>query len=109
MEPQPECAAGGAPAVAGTGVQFVSALQRLQAQALQHADPLQQRAFELKLAAHGPLGDLGDLGLLAGKVGQLVQAFAADDGRIHVGDQQALAPVRCGHEGDIDGQILHQP
>jgi hypothetical protein len=39
---------------------------------------------------HGPLGDLRDLTLEADEIGELVDAFLAYDGRIHVGDQQAF-------------------
>ena len=65
--------------------------------ALQKADAFLQGALELDLAAHGAFGDGRDLGLDACEIRQFVDAFAIDDGGIHVGDQQALAAV-----GDCD-------
>ena len=83
----------------------VGLLQGGQAQTLQLADPFAQGALELDLAAHGPLGDGGDLRLQPGEIGQLVQALAADDGRIHVGHEQGLAPALA----RLDAEIHRQP
>ena len=58
--------------------------------ALAAARPARESAGEIQFALHRPLGDLGDLGLEPGIVGQLVDAFLPDHGRIHVGDQQLL-------------------
>ncbi len=62
-------------------------------QAGEQRDPLAQRRLELDLAAHGALGDRRDLRLQAGEVGELVKAFLTDDGRIHVGDEEAFPAV----------------
>ena len=62
-------------------------------QALEQRDTGVERGFEIELAAHRRLGDGGDLRLDAGIVGQLVDAFDGDHGRIHVGDEQLLAPA----------------
>ncbi len=64
-----------------------------------------ERGGEIELAAHRRLGDRGDLGLQPGIVGELVDALALDQRRIHVGDQQRLAPGRgIGLHDDIDGR-----
>ncbi len=36
------------------------------------------------------------------KLGQLVDAFLADEGRIHVGDEQPFPAVGGGDDGDVD-------
>ena len=71
-------------------------------QALQQFDAGAQRRLEIEFAIHGARGDRGDLVLDADGVGQLVDAFLLDHGRIHVGDQQALAAVGERDQGDID-------
>ena len=74
-------------------------------QALQQADALAQRGLELDLAAHGAFGDRGDLLLQAEFGGELVDAFLADHGGIHVGDEQALgAAVGLLHH-DVDRRV----
>ena len=70
-------------------------------QALQQRDALAQRRFEGDLAVHGAGGDRGDLVLQADFGGKFVDAFLADHGRIHVGDQQFLA-ARFGVLDDDD-------
>ena len=55
--------------------------------------PLPQRPAEIQLALHRALGDPRDLVLEPGIIGELVDAFLADDRRIHVGDEQP-APAR---------------
>ena len=62
---------------------------------------LAKRCLEVQLALHGALGDLRDLALEAGEIGKLIEAFLADDGRIHVGDEQALEPVLLGLNEDV--------
>ena len=57
-------------------------------QPFEQADTLAQRSLEIELAAHCTLGNVGDTVLDAGIVGQLVDAFLPDHGRIHVGDEQ---------------------
>ena len=51
------------------------------------ADPLTQRALEIQLALHRALGNFCDLRLDVGVIGQLVDAFLPDHGRIHVRDE----------------------
>ena len=50
-------------------------------------------------------GDGGDFGLAAGEVGQLVDAFDGDEGRIHVeGDQSEIGQLAAGFdEGPVEG------
>src|SRR5260370_191703 len=79
-------AAGGGGQVQPLGIGAVEDVHR---QALQHGDAFAQGGLEVQLAAHGALGDLGDLVLHPGEIGQFVDALAADDGGVHVGDQQA--------------------
>ena len=67
------------------------------------ADAGPQRLLEIELAVHGARGDRGDLRLDADGVGELVDAFLLDHGRIHVGDEQPLAAIGERHEGDVDG------
>ncbi len=61
--------------------------------ALEQRDALAQRRLESDLAAHGALGDRRDPALEAGIIGEFVDAFLADHGGIHVGDEQLLAPA----------------
>ena len=63
-------------------------------QAGQQGDALAQRRLESDLAAHGALGDGGDVVADAGESGEFVDAFLADQRRIHVGDQQPLGARR---------------
>ena len=60
------------------------------------------------LAAHRRLGDGGDAVLDADLGGEFVDAFLPDHGRIHVGDQKPLAPVRVGKDGDVDRLVLDE-
>ncbi len=79
-------------------------------QALQQGDTFAQRRLEVDLAAHGALGDLGDMGLHADHVGELVDAFLTDHGRIHVGKEQPLPACRRFLDEDIDRRAgKHRP
>ncbi len=60
-------------------------------QALEQRDALAQRRLEFDLAAHRPLGDRRDVRFQADVIRELVDAFLADHGGIHVGDEQPLA------------------
>lgn len=71
--------------------------------AFQQPNALSQRRLEFELAAHGAFGDLGDLLLQADIGGELVDALLADHGRIHVGEEQALAAGRGRLDDDVDG------
>ncbi len=65
-------------------------------------DALAQRRFESDLAAHGAFGDFRDHVLQADEIGQFIDAFLADHGGIHVGEQQLLAPVLQRLDKNID-------
>ena len=79
------------------------ALQRIDRQSLQHRHAFAQRRLEVELAIHRAGGDGGDAVLQAGEVGKFVERLAGDDGAVHVGDQQRLAPA-LGRRGDgVDG------
>ena len=68
-------------------------------------DALRERRLERDLAAHRALGDGGDAGLLADEIRELVEAFLADHGGIHVGEQQPLAPSGGRLHDDIDRHV----
>ncbi len=65
---------------------------------LQQRNPLAQGRLEGDLAPHRALGDRRHVILEAERSGELVDAFLLDHGRVHVGQEQALAPVRVGGE-----------
>ena len=75
-------------------------------QALEQRDTLAQRRFEFDLATHRAFGDSGDVSLEPDKIGQLVDAFLADHGGIHVGQKKLLAPGDRRLHHDINGQVL---
>ena len=72
-------------------------------------DALAQRRLESDLAAHGAFGDRGDVGLLADEIRQLVDAFLADHGGIHVGEKKLLAPSCRRLHHDIDRRVAASP
>ena len=74
-------------------------------QSRQHRDSFAQRRCECDLAAHGPLRNGGDTRFLADEIGKFVDAFLADHGGIHVGEQQSLAPSRRRLHDDVDRRI----
>jgi hypothetical protein len=61
-------------------------------QSLEQRHPLAQRRCEFDLAAHGALCDRRHPRLEPDVVRELVDAFLADDGRVHVSEKQRLAP-----------------
>ena len=65
-------------------------------------EALAQGRFEFDLAPHGALGDDGDLGFQPNKIGKLVNAFLADHGGVHVGEEKSLAAVSCGLHDDVE-------
>ena len=71
-------------------------------QALEQRDALAQRRLEGDLAAHRALGDRGDMRLQADVVRKFVDAFLADHGGIHVGDEQLLARGSGRLHDDVD-------
>jgi tRNA dimethylallyltransferase len=68
-------------------------------------DTLAQRGLELDFAAHGPFGDGGDMRFQARIVSQFVDAFLADHGGIHVGEQKFLAPESQRLHDNVKRQI----
>ncbi len=104
-------------------------------QALQECDPLAQGGLEGNLAIHRARRDFRHLVLQADDVGKFVDAFLADHGGIHIGDEEFLAaalrllhhevdrevcddrPQSCvrvtaGHaiaQGDVAGDAICQP
>ena len=90
-----------APAVISTR----SSRQRLSARSSSPASSRtrsRSAAWKIELALHRPLGDPRDLVLEAGIIGELVDAFLADDGRIHVGDEQPLPARLLRLDDDVD-------
>ncbi len=71
-------------------------------QAGEQRHPLAQRRFKRDLAAHRPLGDGRDAGADAGAGREFVDAFLTDEGRIRVGDQQALFAPRERLHDDVE-------
>ena len=74
-------------------------------QILQERDALAQRRLEFDFAAHRPFGDPGDMRLQPGEIGQLVDAFLADHGGIHVRQKKLLAPCRDRLHHNVDRQV----
>ncbi len=72
---------------------------------LDQTDAVAQRLLEIQFTIHGAGGDFGDLRFDPHGIGQLVDAFLLDHGRIHIGDQNLLAAVLGGDECDIDGAM----
>ena len=60
-------------------------LDRVLAQPAQQPDPLGQRLGKVEFTLHRAFGDVGDLVLQAREVGQFIDAFGGNHGRIHVG------------------------
>ena len=95
------CTSVSAPAVRWTR----SSRQRLKLALVEPGEqphPLTQRAREIELALHRPLGDPRDAVLEPDIIGELVDAFLADDGRIHVGDEQPLPARLVGLDDEVD-------
>ena len=72
-------------------------------------DPLKQADARLEgsdksdLTVHSATGDCRNLGPKPKKICQLVEHFVLDDGRFHIGDEKALAPIRQRLDKHIDG------
>ena len=71
-------------------------------QAGQKGDALAQRRLEGDFAAHGALGDGGDRRADARFGGEFVDAFLADQRRVHIGDEQFLGAPLHGLDDDVD-------
>ena len=74
-------------------------------QSFEERDPLAQRRLEGDLAPHRALGDRRDMGPGSDEIGKFVDAFLLDHGRIHVGEEKALAPALALLHDDVDGQV----
>ena len=74
-------------------------------QALEQCDALAQGRLEGDLAAHRALSDRRDVRLQPHIVGEFVDALLADHGRIHVGDEQRLAPRRRRLDDHVDRRV----
>ncbi len=61
-----------------------------------------ERPGKVQLALHCPLGNLRDPGFHPGIIGQLIDAFLTDHGRIHVGDEQPLLALTWRKNDDVD-------
>ena len=68
----------------------------------EQGDPLAERAGEIQFALHRALGDRGDLRLDPGIIGEFVDAFLPDHGRIHVGDEQRFLARPGRLDDDVD-------
>jgi len=58
--------------------------------------------LEVDLAAHGGGGDRGDLLADAGQLGEFVDDFGLDQGRVHVKDEEAALGLEFFHRLQID-------
>jgi tRNA dimethylallyltransferase len=72
-------------------------------QAGEEGDALPQSRSERDVAAHRPLRDGGDAVADPGESREFIDAFLADQGRIHVRNQKALPAVRERLDDDVDG------
>jgi hypothetical protein len=80
-------------------------LENLDREPFEQRDPGLQSGHEVELAVHRPPRDRADLNFDAEIIGQLVDALDVDHGRVHVADQQALAPPCGGHDADVIGRV----
>ncbi len=74
----------------------------LDAQPGEQRDALAQSRHEFDLAAHGARRDPCDMLLHAKEIGDFVETFLGDHGRIHVGDEKLFAPAGGALNNDID-------
>ena len=97
------------PAARGQGdARLDDLVDHVDGQVLEQRHALAQSRLEGDLAAHGALGDLGDFLLQPDIIRQLVDAFLADHGGIHVRQEQALAPGRQRLHHDVDGLAIER-
>jgi len=76
--------------------------QSIDGQAGEQVDAFAQRAGEVDLPGHAARGDCGDAVVNTGGLGQFVDQLLADDGRFHVGHQQALAALSGGLSRQVE-------
>jgi hypothetical protein len=74
----------------------------LHVKVLEQGDAFAQSGLEGYFAAHGAFRYCGDMGLHADEIGELVDAFLADHGRIHVRQEKSLAPIGSRLDDDVD-------
>src|SRR5690554_474075 len=74
------------------GDTVVKLLQNVGIEAFQQPDTLFEGFLERYLAAHGTCRDLRYAVSEPYMISKLIKAFLLDDGRLHVGDEQLLAP-----------------
>jgi hypothetical protein len=74
-------------------------------QPLQPCDPLPQRRLEGDFTPHRAFRDRRDLCFQPNEIGELVDAFLLDHRRIHVGQEQPLAPAGGGLNDDVDRNV----
>jgi tRNA dimethylallyltransferase len=90
----------------GSGTQrdavFEHVLDHGLGQTSQQGDALAQRGREGNLAPHRPLGDGGDAVADPGEGGKLVDAFLADERRVHIRNHEALAATHKRLSDHID-------
>ena len=77
-------------------------------QPFQHRDPQAQRLAKIDLAVHAAPRDRRDLRLEPGICGEFVQRLAGDDGAVHVGEQQPLAPAARRRRDRVDRRALQR-
>ena len=75
----------------------------------QQRHALQQGGLESEFAAHGSRGDVRHGRAQADGVGEFIDAFLLDQGGIHVGDEEALAPAAGRLHHDVDGRVAAPP
>ncbi len=74
-------------------------------QAVKQSDALAQRRRERNLAPHRPLGDRGDARADPGDIRKFVDAFLADQRRIHIRDQEPLPAMGKRLYDNVDGLV----
>ncbi len=72
------------------------------------ADAFLEGCLEVELAAHGTSRDVADAIADTCQYAELIDAFLADHGRVHIGDEESLATVFCIDHGDVDRPIGNQ-
>ncbi len=65
-------------------------------------DAVAECRAKINLAFHAACGDGGDFGADPGFGGEFVDHFGGDDGAVHVGGEQTLAPAREGEAKRVD-------
>ena len=77
-------------------------------QSFQQRDALAKSGLKFNLAAHGALGDRRHMLFHANIIGELVDTFLPDHGRIHIGQKKFFAAGRSRLHDHIDGCALQR-